>query len=78
MASSTVESAFENSKGYELTGLGQQFVHYAMTDLPLKLTFQQKGSDEQSSGKRDQSVEVVYPSGDGRLPVPNKIAMLRS
>jgi len=37
--SSTVESAFDDTKGYELTGLGQQFVHYAMTDLPLKIAF---------------------------------------
>ena len=38
-ASSTVESAFEDTKGYELTELGQQFVHYAMTDLPLRIAF---------------------------------------
>lgn len=33
----TMESAFEDTKGYELTELGQQFVHYAMTDLPLRI-----------------------------------------
>jgi hypothetical protein len=32
-----MESAFEDTKGYELTELGQQFVHYAMTDLPLRI-----------------------------------------
>jgi hypothetical protein len=37
--STTVESAFEDTKGYELTELGQQFVHYAMTDLPLRLAY---------------------------------------
>jgi hypothetical protein len=37
--STTVESAFEDTKGYELTALGQQFVHYAMTDLPPKIEF---------------------------------------
>ena len=37
--SSTVESAFEDTKGYELTELGQQFVHYAMTDLPIRIEF---------------------------------------
>jgi hypothetical protein len=31
--SSTLESAFEDSKPYELTQLGTQFVHYAMTEL---------------------------------------------
>ena len=30
-------SAFDNTELYELTGLGQQFIHYAMTDLPLKI-----------------------------------------
>ncbi len=29
----TLESAFEDSKPYELTELGTQFVHYAMTEL---------------------------------------------
>jgi hypothetical protein len=38
-ASSTVESAFEDTKGYELTELGQQFVHYAMTDIPVRIEF---------------------------------------
>jgi len=29
----TLESAFEDSKPYELTDLGTQFVHYAMSEL---------------------------------------------
>jgi len=33
----TAKSAFDQEEGYELTGIGQQFVHYAMTDLPLKI-----------------------------------------
>ncbi len=32
-------SAFDKKEGYDLTALGQQFVHYAMTDLPLKIEF---------------------------------------
>jgi hypothetical protein len=36
---STVESAFEDTKGYELTELGQQFVHYAMSDIPPRIEF---------------------------------------
>ena len=32
-------SAFDNVEGYDLTGLGQQFVHYAMSDLPLRIEF---------------------------------------
>jgi hypothetical protein len=43
-SSTTMESAFEDTKGYELTELGQQFVHYAMTDLPLRIEFPQNGS----------------------------------
>ncbi|WP_444936032.1 hypothetical protein ACJJIW_18635 [Microbulbifer sp. JMSA004] len=32
-------SAFDESEGYELTALGQQFIHYAMTDLPMRIEF---------------------------------------
>ena len=32
-------SAFDESERYELTGLGQQFVHYAMSELPPKIEF---------------------------------------
>lgn len=32
-------SAFDDEDSYELTELGKQFVHYAMTDLPLKIEF---------------------------------------
>lgn len=39
-----VTSAFDDDDKYELTELGKQFVHYAMTDLPLKLEY--KPSDE--------------------------------
>lgn len=33
----TMASAFDDQEQYELTALGQQFVHYAMTDVPPKL-----------------------------------------
>jgi hypothetical protein len=36
-ASSTRKSAFDDEDTYVLTQLGQQFVHYALTDLPLKI-----------------------------------------
>lgn len=39
VASREVTSAFDREDKYELTGLGQQFVHYAMTDLPPKLEY---------------------------------------
>jgi hypothetical protein len=36
-----MKSAFDDGEGYELTQLGAQFVHYAMTDLPLKIVYQE-------------------------------------
>jgi hypothetical protein len=36
-SSSTIKSAFDNEEPYELTELGEQFVHYTMTDLVPKL-----------------------------------------
>jgi len=36
-ASSVMESAFEAKKPYALTALGQQFVHYAMTEIVPRL-----------------------------------------
>ena len=38
-SSREMTSAFDNSDSYELTGLGEQFIHYAMTDLPLKISY---------------------------------------
>ncbi|WP_142249732.1 hypothetical protein [Bradyrhizobium sp. UNPF46] len=34
-----IKSAFDDEEEYELTALGDQFIHYAMTDLPLKLEY---------------------------------------
>jgi hypothetical protein len=34
-----MKSAFDDTEAYELTALGEQFVHYAMTDLPPKIQF---------------------------------------
>jgi hypothetical protein len=47
--SKTVESAFEETKGYELTELGNQFVHYAMTDLPLRIGFSSQAESPAST-----------------------------
>lgn len=38
-SSNTMKSAFDDDESYELTQLGQQFVHYAMTDIPPKIEF---------------------------------------
>lgn len=43
--SGVMKSAFDEDEGYELTQLGQQFVHYAMTDLPLKIDFHPAAAD---------------------------------
>ncbi|ARQ56458.1 hypothetical protein EFR00_22270 [Rhizobium sophoriradicis] len=45
-ASNLQKSAFDDSESYELTALGDQFVHYAMTDLPIKLTYTPEDSEE--------------------------------
>lgn len=39
-------SAFDDAESYELTELGKQFVHYAMTDLPLKIEYNPENSKE--------------------------------
>ena len=38
-AKMTLTSAFDDTDSYELTQLGQQFVHYAMTDLPPRIDY---------------------------------------
>lgn len=37
--SKVMKSAFDREELYELTELGQQFVHYAMTDLPPRIEY---------------------------------------
>ncbi len=44
----TTVSAFDMEEQYELTELGAQFVHYAMTDLPLKVEYRYTSSNEQT------------------------------
>ena len=34
-----MKSAFDDTEQYELTKLGEQFIHYAMTHLPMKLNY---------------------------------------
>ena len=41
-----VTSAFDDEDSYELTELGKQFVHYAMTDLPLKIEYKPHNETE--------------------------------
>lgn len=49
-AQAHLESAFEDQKQYELTALGRQFVHYAMTDIPVKIEY--KREEEKADGRR--------------------------
>ena len=39
-AAKVAKSAFDDEERYELTALGKQFVHYAMTELTLKLRYE--------------------------------------
>lgn len=41
-----MKSAFAESEKYVLTGLGQQFVHYAMSDIITKIEYQQEASGD--------------------------------
>ena len=45
-ASPTVESSFEDTKPYVLSGLGSQFVHYTMNDVVRRIG---GGEDDTSS-----------------------------
>lgn len=46
-ASSTMESAFEETKPYVLTDLGKQFVHYTMSDVVVRVS---PGATKEDSG----------------------------
>jgi hypothetical protein len=43
-------SAFDNNEGYELTELGQQFVHYAMSELPPRIEFRHDSPEADGAG----------------------------
>lgn len=45
-----MKSAFDEEDQYELTELGQQFVHYAMTDLPVRIEYDPEFKDADQSG----------------------------
>jgi hypothetical protein len=44
-ATKVMKSAFDDAEAYELTALGEQFVHYAMTNLPPKIQFSVRTAD---------------------------------
>ncbi len=41
-----IKSAFDEAELYDLTELGQQFIHYAMTDLPLRIEYRSSLEDD--------------------------------
>lgn len=49
----TAKSAFDETDPYELTDLGTQFVHYAMTEITAKIEFQEFGETEPADKQGD-------------------------
>lgn len=47
-SSNVHKSAFDDGDQYELTALGQQFVHYAMTEVPIKLSYTPENKDSEN------------------------------
>jgi hypothetical protein len=54
--SQLMTSAFEDGKPYVLTALGTQFVHYAMTELTVKIRYQDGASREAESESEPANV----------------------
>jgi hypothetical protein len=48
-APKTMQSAFDEEDGYVLTGLGHQFVHYAMTEIPPKIEYNPEPPEQTTS-----------------------------
>lgn len=49
------KSAFDDQDSYELTQLGSQFVHYAMTDLPIKISYTPKPEHNGTAEQNDET-----------------------
>ena len=47
--SKTMVSAFDRNERYELTELGKQFVHYAMTEITARIAFSEMASSDQAA-----------------------------
>jgi hypothetical protein len=63
-----MKSAFDDDETYELTQLGDQFVHYAMTDVPVKIEYKPEAgpSDAESPAPHTESPAA---SNDASAPV---------
>lgn len=54
----TMKSAFDDEEEYELTALGQQFVHYTVTDLPPKIEFKNPKPGAGNAGGRGMTTKT--------------------
>ena len=53
-----MKSAFDDEKGYELTALGRQFVHYAMNEITPKLEYQRDTYDAEHTHETGEVVDA--------------------
>jgi hypothetical protein len=63
-AAKVAKSAFDDEERYELTALGKQFVHYAMTELTLKLQFQPEVDFSDREGEPPNPTPFQATPGD--------------
>jgi hypothetical protein len=64
-APKVAKSAFDDSDRYELTALGKQFVHYAMTELTLKLKYEPDDAGVSGPAADPQPTTPFPASPDG-------------
>lgn len=68
-AAKVAKSAFDDEERYELTALGEQFVHYAMNELTLKLEY--RPEDDVNVREGDPQPTTPSPtSPDAAQPLP--------
>ncbi|HEY9021347.1 MAG TPA: hypothetical protein VIN17_11885 [Paracoccaceae bacterium] len=53
-----MKSAFDDEEGYELTALGQQFVHYAMNEITPKIEYQNAADDAEPVNEEGVKVDA--------------------
>lgn len=58
-ASGTLKSAFDDTEQYELTELGKQFVHYAMTEVTVKVEYQPNTDARSDTKPRSEEVAAA-------------------
>jgi hypothetical protein len=63
-AAKMAKSAFDDEERYELTALGKQFVHYAMTELTLKLQYHADTDFSDREGEQPSPTPFQATPGD--------------